>query len=66
MAALLGSMGLWVLDCLDWWCTLISVAHEVFTQVSCTDTVDHAPFTATRERCACTTIESISGHETRR
>ena len=35
MAAALSGVGLWVLDCLDWWTTLLSVAHEVFTQARC-------------------------------
>ena len=43
MAAALSSVGLWVLDCLDWWCSLLSVTHEVFTQARCPGPSDHPP-----------------------
>ena len=55
MAAALGHVGLWVLDCLEWWFTLVSVAHEVFTQARRLHILIMPPSLKSCWRCVCRT-----------
>ena len=63
MAAALSGVGLWVLDCLDWWTSLLSVAHEVFTQARCAAGCPPSP--SRLHSCFLVSVDALFGSRNR-